>query len=87
MYNSLLYDRLGQCGLGANKRSTIPPYPVSKIQTPTQIPNLSGIAKVTCGDNHTLALSKNGIVYGWGHNSSLQLSHEKRIFSCYGFLC
>ena len=48
---------------------------------PTKVPNLSNISKVTCGENHSLALSKDGVVYGWGRNSSLQLSHEREFLA------
>jgi alpha-tubulin suppressor-like RCC1 family protein len=43
---------------------------------PSKVQMLSDIKKVACGGNHTLALHKEGFVFGWGSNSSLQLSHE-----------
>ena len=33
--------------------------------------------KVACGSNHTVVLTNEGVVYGWGSNSSMQLSHEQ----------
>lgn len=37
--------------------------------------------RIACGENHTLALTKDGMVYGWGRNSHMQLSQEKEFFS------
>lgn len=42
---------------------------------PTQV--FSGAVAVTAGSNHTLVLTANGDVYGWGDNSSKQLSLER----------
>jgi len=39
---------------------------------------MGNITKVVCGSNHTLALTKDGVVYGWGSNSNLQLSHQEQ---------
>ena len=43
---------------------------------PKKIPILENIVKVVCGDNHTLALSVNGNVYGFGNNKYQQLSND-----------
>lgn len=40
------------------------------------MPNLPKIKKIAAGGNHSLALSENGELYGWGSNSKVQLSHE-----------
>ena len=39
--------------------------------------NLPPFAKIVCGHNHTLAITQDGYLYGWGSNSAVQLSHEK----------
>ena len=40
-----------------------------------KVARLSNVRKIACGGNHTLALTLDGVVYGWGSNSNLQLSH------------
>jgi alpha-tubulin suppressor-like RCC1 family protein len=70
-------DTLGQCGVGAQKRSPAPPYFESRVRKPLKINDISSIKKVACGGNHTLALHNDGMVYGWGSNSAVQLSHEQ----------
>eukprot|EP01017_Pseudomicrothorax_dubius_P015985 TRINITY_DN1820_c0_g1_i3.p1 TRINITY_DN1820_c0_g1~~TRINITY_DN1820_c0_g1_i3.p1 ORF type:complete len:343 (+),score=83.47 TRINITY_DN1820_c0_g1_i3:437-1465(+) len=70
-------DTYGQCGLGAKQRKSEPPYYERRIKAPRKVPNLTGIAKVSAGNNHTLALTGDGQLYGWGSNSKLQLSHAE----------
>jgi alpha-tubulin suppressor-like RCC1 family protein len=43
---------------------------------PKLIPISEKITKVVCGENHTLALSEGGNVYGFGYNRYLQLSND-----------
>jgi alpha-tubulin suppressor-like RCC1 family protein len=43
---------------------------------PKKIPVPEPIKKVVCGSNHTLALSVNGNVYGFGNNKYEQLSND-----------
>ena len=38
--------------------------------------NLPKIQKIQAGSYHSLALTEQGEVYGWGSNSKVQLSHE-----------
>ena len=64
----------GQCGLenesGYNTSST--------IQTPKNIYELNdkNIISVACGNEHTLALSKDGSVYSWGWSQDGVLGYE-----------
>lgn len=66
---------MGQCGLGNKSRSTAPPFYEHRQSTPHLIENIPPIKKIVCGENHTIAISNEGQVYGWGSNSQLQLSH------------
>jgi len=70
-------DTLGQCGLGSNNRKREPPFNLTRVNKFTKVPNLPSIQKIACGSNHVLALSKENTLFGWGSNSSLQLSHEE----------
>jgi len=71
-------DTLGQCGLGSDNRATGPPFYERRVKKPRKLENLNNVTKVACGVNHTLALTKDGVVYGWGSNSNLQLSHQEQ---------
>ena len=35
------------------------------------------VVKASCGDNHTLVLTSDGLLYGWGHNKFGQLADNK----------
>ena len=37
----------------------------------------SNVVKVSCGNNHSLALTSEGLLYGWGHNKFGQLADNK----------
>jgi len=52
--------------------------PDGDIDTPTILPNLRGknIVQVSCGGNHSLAISNNGDLYSWGSNANGQLGHN-----------
>ncbi len=41
---------------------------------PTQVPGLSGVAKIAAGSVHSLALTSDGTVWGWGANQGGQLA-------------
>jgi len=69
-------DTLGQCGQGGQKRNTAPPFFEKAYKNPVKI-NLPNITKITCGSNHTLAINMDGVVFGWGSNSNIQLSHQQ----------
>jgi alpha-tubulin suppressor-like RCC1 family protein len=43
---------------------------------PQKIPILEPVKKVVCGHNHTLVLTANGNVYGFGNNKYEQLSND-----------
>lgn len=38
----------------------------------------NSVAKVDCGPHHTLALTKDGRVYTWGHNVATRFSSHKK---------
>lgn len=70
-------DTLGQCGQGSENRSTSPPFYEKRLKKPKKMESFGNIQKIACGGNHTLALTKDGVVYGWGSNASMQLSHQE----------
>lgn len=35
------------------------------------------IKKIVCGFRHSLAITENGKIYGWGYNNQQQLSHSQ----------
>ena len=41
-----------------------------------QVAGIPRVKKLKCGGNHTLVLTEEQSVYGWGSNSNMQLSHE-----------
>ncbi|XP_064386075.1 probable E3 ubiquitin-protein ligase HERC4 isoform X2 [Halichondria panicea] len=45
---------------------------------PMRVRSLRGVpvVQVSCGSNHTLALSQDGTVYSWGENTHFQLGHS-----------
>lgn len=70
-------DTYGQCGLGDLKRSAAPPYTERRVKNPRLIENIaSKVTKIACGANHSLAITEEGKLYGWGSNSKMQLSQE-----------
>jgi len=74
-------DTVGQCGLGSESRSTAPPFYERRVRKPKKLETLGNIQKVVCGGTHTLVLTKEGAVYGFGSNSGLQLSHQEQFAS------
>jgi len=64
-------DLYGQCGQGANNRSSFPPFFENKIIKPVLVNNLPKIKKISSNGNHTIVLSNDGIVYGWGSNDQM----------------
>lgn len=57
-------------------RNSGPPYFEKRVKKPEKVNNLPKITKVVSGANHTLALGIDGLLYGWGSNSNMQLSHQ-----------
>jgi ELWxxDGT repeat protein len=55
----------GQCGNGT--------FSLNGYKTPVQVIGLSDIITVAAGENHNLALKKDGTVWAWGENDAGQL--------------
>ena len=56
-------------------------YLLNSFTTP--IKELSNIAKIACGEDHYLALSPSGIVYGWGDNTQGELGKSGQVTGIY----
>ena len=69
------YNNSGQLGDGTNTNRSLP-VPISGV------PEMSKIVEIGTGENFTLALDDNGILWGWGANSNRQISKD----STYRFL-
>ena len=61
-------NQYGQCGQDATTTAT--------VWKPTPIPNLPPISQISCGLQHGLALSKEGIIYSWGKGERGQLGRD-----------
>ena len=59
----------GQLGHGEKQNTTIPTLV-------TMLPKQ--VIQVSCGLNHTFALTHDGLLYGWGKNESGQLGVDTR---------
>ena len=77
-------DSFGQLGLGyfgkerEQQMRDSYNFIVRRERKPKQLANLEEkIIKIACGENHTLALSESGNVYGFGNNRYQQLSHDE----------
>lgn len=68
--------KLGQCGIEQEGRRESPPFMQKRIRQAVLVANLPKINKIAAGGFHSLALSENGELYGWGSNSKVQLSNE-----------
>ncbi|GAB6029092.1 RCC1 and BTB domain-containing protein 2 [Chamberlinius hualienensis] len=64
------YNGTGQLGTGNNTNQSMP----------TKVVNLNGIVivKIVCGYAHALALSDEGVLYGWGASSYGQLGNGSK---------
>lgn len=58
----------GKLGLGPVKPKTL-------YHSPIQIPNFNNIKLISCGDNHSLAISNPGTLYTWGDGWKGQLGN------------
>ena len=53
-------------------RSTVPPFYDRRVKNPRKVEGLTAkIKKVACGANHSLAVTEDGALYGWGSNSKM----------------
>lgn len=60
-------------------RSTSPPFYERRVKNPRKVEGLNArVKKVICGANHSLAVTEEGSLYGWGSNSNMQLSQEEQ---------
>lgn len=53
-------------------RSTAPPFYERRVKNPRLVEGLGKkVKKIACGANHSLAITEDGRLYGWGSNSSM----------------
>ena len=64
-------DSFGQCGQGAGNRSQVAPFYQSFVgkPSPVLIPETEKVVKIVCGYRHSLAITEDGKLFGWGYNS------------------
>ena len=69
-------DTFGQCGAGGEGRTITAPFNEARHGAPVKVvlPKDSKgrpqpVKKIVCGFRHTLAITENGKLYGWGSNS------------------
>lgn len=71
-------DTLGQCGQGAQERTTYGPFQEKKLDKFEKVQGLSQkIVKIAAGSNHSIAIDEQGKAFGWGNNAFYQLSHAE----------
>jgi alpha-tubulin suppressor-like RCC1 family protein len=64
---------LGQIGCGDNNNKSVP--------TKVKGLNENKIKMISCGFNHSMALTESGCVYSWGYNEFGQLGIANQIYS------
>lgn len=53
-------------------RSTSPPFYERRVKNPRKVEGLNAnIKKICCGANHSLAITEEGSLFGWGSNSNM----------------
>lgn len=77
-------DTFGQCGSGGEGRAMTAPFGEARHRVPVKVEipldskgKPQPVKKIVCGFRHTLAITENGKLYGWGYNSQQQLSHAQ----------
>ena len=77
-YHTLFLDKTGNvysCGYGKGGRLGLGSE--NTFLEPTLIPGLKNIVKISCSNDHSLALSSDGKVYSWGINTHRVLGHPE----------
>jgi len=71
--NAMGDDTFGQCGTGGEGRTATAPFFEARIRRPKLIkmPAEKKVSKVICGFRHSLAITTDGQIYGWGYNNQL----------------
>lgn len=67
MLSTLGNGEQNQLGLGANRKSVKLPFLI------TSLTRIATIKSISCGGNHSMALSETGLIYTWGDNTYGQL--------------
>jgi alpha-tubulin suppressor-like RCC1 family protein len=62
-------DSFGQCGQGAKDRSTVAPFYQTQVSKPSLVKLPEKVVKVVCGYRHSLAITEDGNLFGWGYNN------------------
>lgn len=77
-------DTFGQCGSGGEGRTMTAPFFEARHRVPVKVEvpfdskgKPQPVKKIVCGFRHTLAITENGKLYGWGYNNQQQLSHAQ----------
>ena len=68
-------DTFGQCGQTAENRQKVAPFFEVRHRTPQKVIIPHKVKKIVSGHRHTLAVTENGLLFGWGFNSMQQLSN------------
>lgn len=70
-------DTFGQCGQAVEVRQTTFPFLEVKHSFPVRVDVPEKVVKVVCGYHHSLAITENGSLFGWGYNNMQQLSNSE----------
>lgn len=66
------HNNFGQLGIGNINNIQVPPY-IYGTTVPHEI-NLQNVRSISCGDCHTVAITKDSELYMWGRNAKYELS-------------
>jgi alpha-tubulin suppressor-like RCC1 family protein len=62
-------DTFGQCGTGGEGRSMTAPFFESRHRKPVKVLIEQKVKKIVAGFRHSLAITEDGKLYGWGYNN------------------